>query len=75
MPVLVTPLTSKMKLQFQTGVDGEGNPVYKSKTISKVKTDALEQDVFDTANALGGLCTDSLSAVTRIDDSDLSEQA
>jgi len=75
MAVLVTPLTSKMKLQFQTGVDGEGNPVYKSKTISKVKTAAVDQDVFDTANALSGLCADVLSAVTRIDDSDLSEQA
>lgn len=75
MPVLVTPLTSKMKLQFQTGVDGEGNPVYKNKTISKIKTAALDQDVFDTANALGTLCADTLNAVIRIDDSDLAEQA
>ncbi len=75
MAVLVTPLTSKMKLQFQTGVDGEGNPVYRSKTISKVKTDAIDQDVFDTANALGALCADILSAITRINDSDLSEEA
>jgi len=75
MAVLVTPLTSKMKLQFQTGVDGEGNPVYRSKTISKVKTDAIDQDVFDTANALGALCADTLSAITRINDSDLSEEA
>lgn len=45
MPVLVTPLTSKMKLQFRTGVDGEGKPVYRSKTVSKVKTDAPDQDV------------------------------
>ena len=75
MAVLVTPLTSKLKLQFQTGVDGQGNPVYKSKTISKVKTAAVDQDVFDTANALGEICADTLNAITRINDSDLSEEA
>lgn len=74
MAVLVTPLTSKMKLQFQTGVDGEGNPVYRNKTINKVKTDALDQDIFDTANAMAELCADVLNAVTRIDDSDLAEE-
>lgn len=75
MPVLVTPLTSKIKLQFRTGVDGEGKPMYKNKTVGKVKTDAADQDVFDTANALAGLCADTLAAVNRIDDSDLAEQA
>lgn len=73
MAVLVTPLTSKLKLRFETGVDEGGNPVYKNKTISKVKVAAVDQDVFDTANALSDLCVDTLSAVNRIDDSDLSE--
>lgn len=74
MAVQVTPLASKMRLQFQTGVDGDGNPVYKNKTISKVKTDALDQDVFDAANALAGLCADTLNSVTRINEDDLAEE-
>ncbi|MCR6546418.1 DUF1659 domain-containing protein [Dehalobacterium formicoaceticum] len=73
MAVVVTPVTSKMKLRFQTGLDGEGNPVYKNKTISNVKVDALDQDVLDTANALSTLLADALAAVFRIDDSDLAE--
>lgn len=73
MAVLVTPLTSKLKLRFQTGVDGEGNPVYKNKTISKVKTAAFDQDIFDTAIALSDLCADTLNAVNRINDNDLAE--
>ncbi|ATW24518.1 DUF1659 domain-containing protein [Candidatus Formimonas warabiya] len=75
MAVVVTPLTSKIKLQFQTGVNGEGKPVYKSKTISKVKTDAADQDVLDVAAALAELSAYTLSAISRIDDSDLAEQA
>ncbi|MGI6686188.1 MAG: DUF1659 domain-containing protein [Bacillota bacterium] len=75
MAVVVTPISSKVRLQFETGTDEKGNPVYKNKTISRVKTDALDQDVLDTANALAGLCADSLAAVIRMNDSDLAEEA
>ncbi|HHT63463.1 MAG: DUF1659 domain-containing protein [Bacillota bacterium] len=74
MAVLVTPISSKVRLRFHTGVDEEGKPVYKNKTLSRVKTDAPDQAVFDAANALAALCADTLNAVTRIDDSDLSEE-
>lgn len=73
MAVVVTPLSTKMKLKFQTGVDGEGNPVYKNRTLSKVKTDAIDQDVLDVALALSTLCSDTLDAVSRLDDNDLVE--
>lgn len=75
MPVLVTPSTSKVRLQFQTGVNGEGKPVYKTKTISKIKTNAADQDVLDVALTLAGLAANTLNAVSRINESDLAEQA
>ncbi|MGI6711785.1 MAG: DUF1659 domain-containing protein [Bacillota bacterium] len=74
MAVIVTPLQSRLRLQFQTGVDGDGKPVYKNKTLNRVKTAASDQDVLDSAVALAGLCTDSLNAVIRLNDNDLAEQ-
>ncbi len=73
MAVVATPITSKLRLRFQTGVDGEGNPVYKNKTINNVKVDAQDQDVFDTALVLSELLADTLAAVFRIDDTDLAD--
>jgi len=73
MAVAATPLASRIRLQFQVGVDGEGNPLYTNKTLNRVKTDALDQDVFDVALALGGLSADTLNTVTRISDTDLAE--
>jgi hypothetical protein len=74
MAVIVTPLQSRLRLQFQTGVDGDGKPVYKNKTLNRVKTTASDQDVLDSAVALASLCTDSLNAVIRLNDNDLAEQ-
>lgn len=73
MAVEVIPLQSKIRLQFQTGTDGEGDPVYKNKTISRVKSDATDQNVFDVATALGTLCTPTLNNVTRINENNLAE--
>jgi hypothetical protein len=73
MAVLSTPLTSSMVLQVQTGVDGEGNPVYKNRTYNRVKTSADDQNIFDVALALADLQKNTLSAVSRIDKEDLSD--
>jgi hypothetical protein len=73
MAVLSTPLTSSMVLQVQTGVDGEGNPVYKNRTYNRVKTAADDQNIFDVALALADLQKNTLSAVSRIDKEDLSD--
>lgn len=74
MAVLATPLISKVRLQLQTGLDGENNPIYRNKTYSRIKTDATDQDVFDTAAAIAALSSDTLSNLTRVDEIDLADQ-
>ncbi len=49
------PVGAALRLQFQTGVDGNGDPVFRNKNLSNIKTDALDQDVFEVAQALTGL--------------------
>jgi hypothetical protein len=56
-----------LRLVFQTGVDDEGNPVYRNKNLSYIKPDASDQDLFDVAQALAGLQEYTLSEIKRID--------
>jgi len=67
MPVNRVPGGTVLQLELQTGVDAQGNPVYRNKNLRYVKPDAADQDVFDVAQALAGLQEYTLSKVSRID--------
>jgi len=51
MAVSSTKSLTALNLRVKTGVDIKGNDVIKSVTINKVKTNALPQDIYDTAKA------------------------
>lgn len=56
MPVVVVPYEAVMQLRLVTGTDPDsGAPIIKTKSFSKVKNSAVEQDIFDVANELVGL--------------------
>jgi hypothetical protein len=67
MAVEKIPSSTVLRMQFQTGLDGDGNPVYRTKSLSNVKTNALDQDIFDVAQALVQLQGYTLTAVLRVD--------
>ena len=73
MPVVSTPLASTLRLQVQTGTDSEGNPVYRLRSFSRVKPEASDQDVYDVAVALGNLQVHPVNAISRVNESDLSQ--
>ncbi|HAJ31920.1 MAG TPA: hypothetical protein DCK79_00880 [Candidatus Atribacteria bacterium] len=64
---------SVLRLQLQTGVDGQGNPIYRSRNLSNTKPDAADQDLFDVANSLAGLQEYTLSSINRSDNAQLIE--
>ncbi|PKP60181.1 hypothetical protein CVT91_05560 [Candidatus Atribacteria bacterium HGW-Atribacteria-1] len=54
--VVVVPRDSSLQLRMVTGTNPDtGAPVIESKTFNKVKSSAIEQDVYDVATALVGL--------------------
>ena len=71
MPVVSIPGNSDLKLKFQTGVDGSGNPVYRRKTFNNVKAGTTDQDVYDVAVAIADLQEYTLAAVERANNSEL----
>jgi len=54
--VITVPRDSSLQLRLVVGTNPEsGAPIVSSKTFNKVKSAALEQDVYDTATALVSL--------------------
>ena len=54
--VVTVPRDSALQLRLVVGTNPEtGAPVVNSKTFTKIKSAALEQDVYDVATALVGL--------------------
>ncbi|MCG0277657.1 MAG: DUF1659 domain-containing protein [Thermanaeromonas sp.] len=75
MAVLVTPRESSLRLTLQVGTGEGGEPIYRVRTYNRVKPQALDQDVFDVAQALAGLQVHPVAAITRVIENDLSAGA
>lgn len=71
MAVNRVPAGTVLQLELQTGVDPQGNPIYRNKNLRFIKPDAADQDLFDVAQALAGLQEYTLSKISRIDASQL----
>jgi len=65
---------SKLKLQFDGGLDEKGNTIVKSKTLSKVKSTATNDDVYEVATTLSGLQTLPLLSVRKIDEVEITQE-
>lgn len=73
MAVVVNPKDSRLRIKFKTGVDLEGNDVFKTKTLSRIKSSAIDEDVVAIANELSALQQHEVSVLTRVDEKELTE--
>ncbi len=62
---------TKLRLVFETGMDDEGNPIFRSKTFSNVKKEATVDQLDQAAQAIKVLCSDRLNKVERNDSSEI----
>jgi hypothetical protein len=62
---------SKLRIVFEAGVDGEGHPIFRSKSFSNVKKEATTDQLFQAALAISTLCNDTLNKVERNDSTEL----
>lgn len=67
-------ISSRLVLVVQTGVDGDGEPVLRNISYSRVSPVAADEDVHAVALALAQLQERPLAAVRRVDDHKLSDQ-
>lgn len=67
----VQPVDSRVTLRLEAGVDANGNPTYTSRSYSRVKTNASDQDVYDIAVILAGLQSLPVVTITRVNQMEL----
>lgn len=71
MAVTKVPGVSTLRLELQTGTSGSGNPVYRIKSLSNVKPDAADQDIYAVAAAVAQLQDYPLHSINRVDSAQL----
>lgn len=73
MAVISTELEGKVKLMLNAGTDGEGKMITKSKTFSRVKASAADEDIYTVANDIAGLQEYPVTAIRKYEEYDLIE--
>ena len=73
MPVNTIPLSSRLQLRLNTGLDENLNPLYRTRSFSNVKTGAGNEDLLELAQELGTLQVHALEAVRRVDEVELEQ--
>lgn len=69
MALLSSLTNTAVSLRYKEGVDSTGKDIIKAKKFSNVKISAVDQDIYDTAAALGNLMSYPVSQVVRSNDS------
>jgi len=69
MALLSSLTNTAVSLRYKEGVDSTGKDIIKAKKFSNVKISAVDQDIYDTAAALGSLISYPVSQVVRSNDS------
>lgn len=67
MAVIVTDNNSSIKLQYDCGLDEDGHDIIKRNTLSKVKHDATNEDIFAITESIGKLQKYTIREVVRQD--------
>lgn len=62
---------SRLRLEFEVGMDDVGKPLLKAKTFSNIQNSATTDQLFQAAQAIGGLSNYTLINIERVDTSDL----
>lgn len=65
------PVSTTLRVAFQTGVDGKGNPVLRTRSFNRVKTTAVAQDILEVATAIAALQEFALVSVKKADTADI----
>ena len=73
MAVNATVLNKTVRLSFEVGIDGDGNPVMVNRSYRNIKTDAEDQNIFDASQIMADMQENILTTVTKVEESQLAE--
>lgn len=73
MAITSTALGSKLQVVVQTGTDGLGKPILKTRSYNRVKASATDENAYQFAATIAGLQKHPLHEVNRVNEVNLEE--
>jgi len=73
MAIISAAIGSRLQVVVQTGADGEGNPILKTRTYNRVKSGASDDSVYQFAATIAGLQKHALYEVNRVNEVSLEQ--
>lgn len=73
MAINVIPVSARLQLRLNTGLDDNLNPVFRTRSYSNVKPTAGNENLMALAQEIGSLQVHLLDAVRRVDEVELEE--
>ena len=73
MAVNVVPISARLQLRLNTGLDENMNPVFRTRSYSNVKPAADNADLHELAQELGTLQVHNIDSVRRVDEVELEQ--
>lgn len=73
MALEVRPKTSALQIKYNLGIDENGRRKTKTRTLTGIKVDAADQDVYDIVSSIIALQQLPVLSLTRIDSSEYAE--
>lgn len=74
MAVNVIPVSARLQLRLNTGFDENLDPIFRTRSFSRVKPSAGNEDLFELAQEIGLLQVHPVEAVRRLDEVELEEE-
>ena len=71
MAVVQVKEPSSVKIKLNTGTDLNSQVVYRTKTLSSIKSTATDDDIVAVVNGLVALQAHTLEKITRVDNAEL----
>ena len=62
---------SRLLMRNEIGENDDGEPIYRVRTLARVYSDSLDEDLWNVANAIAGLQSWPVVEIRRVDNSEL----
>jgi len=71
MAIVANKLSTALQLKVKTGTDERGNDIIATQTYRRVKINALDEDIYEVAQTLGGMESTPVISIVKAENFEL----
>lgn len=74
MPVNAVPISSRLQLRLNLGLDDQGRPIIRTRSYRNILTTASDEDLYNTGQELAELQDHELEVISRMNELELEQE-